>query len=42
MITEANCSLNPWPALLAIVFELKSDEVVSLIDRTGLEVDWGW
>jgi hypothetical protein len=32
--------LHPWPPLLAIVLDLESTEVVSLIDRTGLVVDW--
>ncbi len=40
MNAEAIDRLNPWPALLAITLELESDEVVSLIDRTGLTVDW--
>lgn len=32
--------LHPWPPLLAIVSDLDSTEVVSLIDRTGLVVNW--
>ena len=32
--------LHPWPPLLAILLELDSTEVVSLIDRTGLAVNW--
>ena len=32
--------LHPWPPLLAIVMDLDSTEVVSLIDSTGLTVDW--
>jgi hypothetical protein len=32
--------LHPWPPLLAFVLDLDSTEVVSLIDSTGLVVDW--
>jgi hypothetical protein len=32
--------LHPWPPLLALVMELDSTEVVSLIDSTGLVVNW--
>lgn len=32
--------LHPWPPLVAIVLDLDSTEVVSLIDSTGLAVDW--
>lgn len=32
--------LHPWPPLLAFVLNLDSTEVVSLIDSTGLTVDW--
>ena len=32
--------LHPWPPLLAFVLNLDSTEVVSLIDSTGLAVDW--
>lgn len=32
--------LHPWPPLLALVMDLDSTEVVSLIDATGLAVDW--
>lgn len=32
--------LQPWPPLLALVMDLESKEVVSLIDSTGLSVDW--
>jgi len=32
--------LHPWPPLLACVLDLDSTEVVSLIDSTGLVVDW--
>lgn len=32
--------LHPWPPLIAIVSDLDSTEVVSLIDSTGLTVDW--
>ena len=31
---------HPWPPLLAYVLNLDSTEVVSLIDSTGLAVDW--
>lgn len=32
--------LHPWPPLLALVMDLDSTQVVSLIDSTGLVVDW--
>lgn len=32
--------LHPWPPLIAQVLELDSTEVVSMIDGTGLVVDW--
>ena len=32
--------LHPWPPLLAFVLNLDSTEVVSLIDSTGLAVEW--
>lgn len=32
--------LHPWPALLGILLDLDSTEVVSLIDSTGLVVNW--
>lgn len=32
--------LHPWPPLIAQVLELDSTEVVSLIDGTGLVVNW--
>ncbi len=32
--------LHPWPPLLAFVLDLDSTDVVSLIDRTGITVDW--
>lgn len=32
--------LHPWPPLIAFVLNLDSTEVVSLIDSTGLIVDW--
>lgn len=32
--------LHPWPPLIAFVLNLDSTEVVSLIDSTGLSVDW--
>lgn len=32
--------LHPWPPLLAFVLDLDSTEVVSLIDSTGLAVNW--
>ena len=32
--------LHPWPPLLALVMDLDSTEVVSLIDSTGLVVEW--
>lgn len=32
--------LHPWPPLLAIVLDLDSTEVVSLIDSTGIIVNW--
>lgn len=32
--------LHPWPPLLACVLALDSTGVVSLIDSTGIAVDW--
>jgi hypothetical protein len=32
--------LHPWPPLLALVMDLDSTDVVSLIDSTGLVVEW--
>jgi len=37
---EFPAELRPWPVILAITLDLDSTEVVSLIDRTGLTIDW--
>jgi len=41
MTTTLPASLHPWPPIVALVFELDADAVVSLVDSAGLRVEWG-
>lgn len=38
--TETSSGLHPWGVLVALAFELGSDEVVEIFSLAGLEIDW--
>lgn len=41
MVDLTNEALDPWRILFSVLLEKDSDEVVDIIQRTGLSVDWG-